>query len=616
MRTRSSRFFVILLHLVGVSHHLPVTWQNNGIVGVHPWPIVLETVLVEELIDTPQEPVWLQDSIDKQCLGPTGTFTECGDATLWFVVRKTLQAPAGADKRRLRMGLFGVEEVQTRKEEAWSFQVVDRDYPEDESGIEAAAASVKQSFWKRRRRKASEADPVECLLSNAPSNVQVQSCAPPKKQKRSSTPASSSLQQRNNAWAWNVNSDGVFRSMASMKDQKLLPHKEQCLWRGNGTQALLDDCGTSNPNVGADNSKSNQRKVKFSVVRYRAVTVSAAAATSVSPASISSLKDESAADASEDDETETAPDHLPSNKAMSNRAASEHLPFALLKDTNPILLMQHTNIGGGTGALRKDVRRAGGGVSRTPSLVHSRDASDDVGSIASHKKAPRRMAVHPYIAAATNEVWTDPATGLEYFTDLVQYLGWDRKEHGRHTLVGVGQYRKGYVIKVYGIAYYVSKRHVLDAPVFEPYAGMTADELRNTPEFYKVLRNMHPPNHAMFDRTILLKINMQISAETMRSSLQADWKFLTEEAKSTMINSSLEPRPANEDMLKVITSPQNPSRCSCSQVAPEEYQADPSCCARGTELGFTWKRSGHLEVCKSLRAACVACVIVVAVAGR
>lgn len=100
----------------------------------------------------------------------------------------------------------------------------------------------------------------------------------------------------------------------------------------------------------------------------------------------------------------------------------------------------------------------------------------------------------------------------------------------------------------------------------------------------------------LFDRTLMLKLNMQLSTDTMRSSLQADWKMLTEERKNILINSSLKSRPADENMLRKIESEENPSRCSCGQVAPEEYNADPSCCARGTELLFTWRKNGDVEV--------------------
>ena len=109
-----------------------------------------------------------------------------------------------------------------------------------------------------------------------------------------------------------------------------------------------------------------------------------------------------------------------------------------------------------------------------------------------------------------------------------------------------------------------------------------------------VMMQLHPEN---FERTIIIKINMQLAADTIRSSLHADWKMLTEEAKTTLISSSLQPRPASEEFLKkVADESNNPGRCSCGQVCPEEYNADLDCCARGTELGFTWLKSGDLEV--------------------
>lgn len=141
---------------------------------------------------------------------------------------------------------------------------------------------------------------------------------------------------------------------------------------------------------------------------------------------------------------------------------------------------------------------------------------------------------------------------------------------------------------------------MLADPVMEHYASMTTEELRQQPNFYETLRFMTPStSHKMagsFDRTLFLKTNMQLATDTMRSSLDADWKMLTQEAKDLLIGSSMKPRPASDAMMEVIQSPDNPSKCSCAQFAPEEYNADPACCARGTELVFTWRKSGSLEV--------------------
>mmetsp|Transcript_49304 Transcript_49304/g.148439 ORF Transcript_49304/g.148439 Transcript_49304/m.148439 type:complete len:104 (+) Transcript_49304:547-858(+) len=49
MRSRSSRLFIVLLHLVGVSTNLPTKlWDwNVGIVGAHPMAILLERLELE-----------------------------------------------------------------------------------------------------------------------------------------------------------------------------------------------------------------------------------------------------------------------------------------------------------------------------------------------------------------------------------------------------------------------------------------------------------------------------------------------------------------------------------------------------------------------------------------
>jgi hypothetical protein len=155
------------------------------------------------------------------------------------------------------------------------------------------------------------------------------------------------------------------------------------------------------------------------------------------------------------------------------------------------------------------------------------------------------------------------------------------------------------VAQIYGVAMYVSKRDILADPASSQFAGLTSEELRVRPDFYAHLRNMPSrtdPNAGLFDRTLFLKTNMQLSTETMRSSLQADWKMLTDEAKDILISTSLKPLPVTDAFLQKIISPSNPSRCSCSQEAPPEYEADPTCCARGTELVFTWRKNGNVEV--------------------
>jgi len=144
----------------------------------------------------------------------------------------------------------------------------------------------------------------------------------------------------------------------------------------------------------------------------------------------------------------------------------------------------------------------------------------------------------------------------------------------------------------------VAKRDVLADPVFSDFAGMSAKELSKSDEFYAHLMNMgsSPLEGGHFDRTLFIKLNLQLATETVRQSLTAEWALLTEEHKEMLSSASARPRDADERMLKTIQKKENSSNCSCGQTAPPEYEADPTCCARGTDLVFTWRKSGDMEV--------------------
>lgn len=257
-------------------------------------------------------------------------------------------------------------------------------------------------------------------------------------------------------------------------------------------------------------------------------------------------------------------------------------------------------------AKMKDGRKKAGGRGQTP--IHDDPSNarggDNNGHPDSNPHRPRKIPVHPYIQSSKDFVWVDPLTSLEYPTDLCNYLGHTKKEAGRHTLMGAGYYlRTAFNIKVYGAALYVAKRDVLADPKFGEYAVLTADDLRRRGDFYDHLMNMPSPGEdpasalgGFFDRTLFIKTNMQLSTDAMRKSLEADWSLLTEEMKTLIIESSFEERMADETMQKTIQSKENSSNCSCGQSAPPELNADPSCCARGTELVFTWRKSGDFEI--------------------
>ena len=477
MTSRSSRLFVVLLHLIGNHHY-------TGIVSVHPWPhLALEEVHELHRLNNNKKDntIWLQttDSND-ECLGPTGTLTACGDATLWNV-----QAlPSGLE--------------------------------EDDDGFALCVASdavVRQRWWWWRRRK-SGTQP-ECLRRKG-----------------------SALVLGPRPGVWRLRADGALQ----LGDKCLVPSDDEA------NELKLRSC--------------QQQPLFFRALRYRAQSAQ------VEP--------------QQPQTTLTNNTTLPTRR-RPERTKKQLTPLPILEEASPALFFTQQRPS----------------INKLAHPTETLQSSTRPGAVGSSMHTGRRMQTHPYIVASHNNLWTDPQTGLQYRTDLCEYLGQNRQEKGRHTLAGVGQYRK-FVVKVYGIAYYVSKRDVLSDPVFEQYAGLTADELRQRPDFYEELRHMQSPeqpHRGAFERTLIIKTNMQLAADTIRSSLKADWKMLSEEAIDTLISSSLQPRPADDTMLNIISSPDNPSRCSCSQVAPPEYEADLQCCARGTELAFTWIKSGELEVC-------------------
>ena len=82
MRKRSTRLFGILIHLI-------VHYSRRRNPGVHPLAIILERLSAEEIPNAALAgiPFWLQDDSDGLCLNNVGSFSACGDANLWRLVR-------------------------------------------------------------------------------------------------------------------------------------------------------------------------------------------------------------------------------------------------------------------------------------------------------------------------------------------------------------------------------------------------------------------------------------------------------------------------------------------------------------------------------------------------
>eukprot|EP00563_Minutocellus_polymorphus_P009912 CAMPEP_0181071956 /NCGR_PEP_ID=MMETSP1070-20121207/28320_1 /TAXON_ID=265543 /ORGANISM="Minutocellus polymorphus, Strain NH13" /LENGTH=1062 /DNA_ID=CAMNT_0023152991 /DNA_START=266 /DNA_END=3454 /DNA_ORIENTATION=- len=736
MRSRSSRLFIVLIHLVGVSTNLPHNaWSNTpfwqGIRGVHPMAIFLESLHLppgadgglDELLsrlrragydfpedDVLNEPFWLQDDADGLCLGPGGTFGQCGDASLWLVRKR---------RRRRRDGRSIISRLILRTNG-------DGDDDDAASVWGYALELVDVSAGRRSRVDSSgsaEGDAVahridyseedgECLVSRPASfdadqegSLRLGSCA------------------SNEAWVWRISGDGVLsqderavnlsltRKQRQQQISQRRQHQQQrqierpaynddrqtiiqgpadplrrllldsapqivpsgvdtdssllldegiranCIWRVNASMATSTQCAKDESKSNEAPAQSDKRLVNFSLIRYQTSTDSArlprlpeelqeesssTLATEVSSDNDGASKPTDGCPPSDDDNSspqacqsqqasETTPVQedivvpamfpelkpasqllfgtpspsaiktkrpTPSRPAKAASASfSSHMVGASPLTLGAVAYPRSSKLGAGLPGRAAASSLVGPDANRN--ILHYPPSQSSVQSPIPHGDAPhkvRKIPKHPYIEASNDGIWVDGDTGLEYPTDLSDYLGHDRKETGRHTLMGVGQYtRTVFKIKVYGCALYVSKRDSLADPGFEPFAALPSEDLRTNEEFYSHLMTNEPTNGA-FDRTLFIKINMQLATETMRQSLDADWKLLTPEHKNALISSSLNPRDAEERMLQKIQSDDNPSRCSCGQNAPEEYRADPSCCARGTELVFTWKKGGNLEL--------------------
>ena len=271
MRTRSTRLFVILLHLVGCRpRQFYFQLPAQGIVGVQPWPIVLERLDLANLLFPNQqhstqidaeeeEAVWLQND-QGRCLGPTARFTDCGDASLWFIAKRKLPRR----RKFLQMGIFAADEdssaVTTSAKEGLVFYVVDRDV-EGTPAWNAGPAKDhphathhhhhhhhhhttttttttrgpwwKRVFWKPQRSSSNKRHQKECLIHQPDGHVSVKPCS------------------KKVSWGWEMDTNGALKPLYLAE-----PNHDACLW----STVALGSC-------------RDERTVHLTVVRYRAVSL-------------------------------------------------------------------------------------------------------------------------------------------------------------------------------------------------------------------------------------------------------------------------------------------------------------------------------------------------------
>lgn len=484
MTTRSSRFFVVLLHLVGVSTHLPSSLSGrSGIVGVNPLSIVLETLDPSSFdLDSeepniriqPHQPHWLQDILgDQTCLDPMGGFSECGDATLWLVVPKKSSRRQATWRKWIT---WATEEEETEENtsssriQGFALQLYDDTHQQQPLAPQQEVNNVDQLAWSlssytfhysyyHTRSPSVDLSEKECLTRRRRDNQLVL------------VPCS-----QDRAWAWHFNEHGILHFK---KPKSSTPKKEEsadlkqdkqkrkldkkgkktleCLARNATHSAILTHCdGRPVPFPSAEGT----RVLQLGLVR-QATADSTSADTLVPPSDSTGTTVETpqelrlppsridiahshASKASERVELKrsnrmatlsTTKSPPPSSDSMTS------LPLTFFKDTNPILLAN-----GHTGApLSNENKGKKPLVAKSPTgKTMDSIATSPTSSSSSGRTKPmiRKIQVNPYINESQGERWTDPLTGLVYHTDLCRYLGHERKEVGRHTLTGVGQYMK------------------------------------------------------------------------------------------------------------------------------------------------------------------------------
>ena len=270
------------------------------------------------------------------------------------------------------------------------------------------------------------------------------------------------------AWSWHFNQHGILHFeqprnhiLQSMDKRKKKKSQQQqgleCLWRDD-KEAILGTCSGEAEEVTLSSDR-DERVVQIALIRQ---------ATAVATDSIQNDDAESKTSETKAEHTTVKSDGLPSRRDIahshaattsttyhahtelnptarrtslsppkrSNTAGKKQStstpPLHFLKDANPILLANKRELASSATPLSVG----------ESSLLHESSSSIGGTASASNKPVVRKIQRNPYIEESKDERWTDPQTGLVYRTDLCQYLGHDRKEVGRHTITGVGQFMK------------------------------------------------------------------------------------------------------------------------------------------------------------------------------
>lgn len=451
------------------------------------------------------EPYWLQDALDQQCLGPMGHFSECGDANLWRMIPKSKRharrrqwirwaIEADDDDQEELQGYYALQLFDQDISEFYS--TLGAKLSEGSAHGTSSSSNSNVDFQNKecmtRRRKDNKLVIVPCSEDRAwywrVNEYGILHFDKPTRGFGSSSRRASSgnkkrlLNNRQNLelCVWRRNRTAAILSSC---DGNRPPLRAQNItsssldWNGGERVAQVQfvrhnyqrdihvrHSSPSGSEKKASNSRSQVRSGKHTNKEPR--TVPETPRTSSSP--IANINLPSRVDIAHTHASVTldrAESRLstfqvtPFLPHRSTESVSQQIP-QFLGNTNPILIATGPKlsatataaaapsnessgasaiIGNKANARKKSTKIFGNEKNSLQPMIHN---NDNLSPSFSEKPIVRKIQTNPYIAASKDERWVDPQTGLIYRTDLCQYLGHERKDVGRHTLTGVGQYTK------------------------------------------------------------------------------------------------------------------------------------------------------------------------------
>ena len=499
-KTRSSRLFMVVLHLVCVSTNLrsKEATENRSFIfwGETEATVQVQTVHTADSLTSQNaairdikqlEPYWLQDALDQRCLGPMGRFSECGDANLWRMIPKSKRH---ARRRQwIRWALEADDDDQEELQGYYALQVFEQDVFEFYSTLNEKVVSEANVLGASPADSSEDFVNKECMTRRRKDNKLVV------------VPCS-----EDRAWYWRVNEYGILhfdkpargfgssnRRASSVNKKRLLNKRqnlESCIWRNDESETFLSPCDGDRPSLRFQNKTSSSyldwngegRVAQVQFVRnnfQRDVFIKQSSPSrsgkklsnvkpQVGPRRWTTKESEESLETSRTSSSSTGKINLPSRVDIAHSHASvpsgrseSQIPH-FFGNTNPILLATGpkltvaagvkgvsispkensgmNSIGSNKNNMRKiSTRIIENDKNSLRPVIHM---NDNLSQSLLEKPIVRKIQTNPYIAASIDERWVDPKTGLIYRTDLCQYLGHEKKDVGRHTLIGVGQYTK------------------------------------------------------------------------------------------------------------------------------------------------------------------------------